>query len=280
MKDLVSVIVPCYYQALYLSEALQSVLNQTHTDWECIIVNDGSPDNTGEVAKKWMEKDPRFKYIHKENGGLSSARNVGIAMAVGKYILTLDADDKYEKTFIEKALVLFNNNKNIGVVSSWILRFSENNLMDLHKPTGGELKDFLYGNAATGTSLFRKECWTKVGGYDEKMQSGYEDWEFYIRLCSFGWSVYILQEPLFFYRQHTISMRTIALNNHDTEIKKYIYHKHEALYKEHYEDLIDYFLKTITLEKKQNSKIQNKIDFRLGATVLKPFRIIKSLFIK
>ena len=94
---LISVVVPCYNQAQYLDECLQSVLDQTYQDWECIIVNDGSPDNTEEVAKKWVEKDPRFKYLYKENGGLSSARNAGIEIAEGEWIQFLDSDDKIEK---------------------------------------------------------------------------------------------------------------------------------------------------------------------------------------
>ena len=68
---LISVIVPCYNQAQYLDECLQSVLDQTYTDWECIIVNDGSPDNTEEIAKNWVEKDTRFIYLSKENGGFA-----------------------------------------------------------------------------------------------------------------------------------------------------------------------------------------------------------------
>ena len=64
-QPLISVIVPCYNQAQYLDECLQSVLEQTYQNWECIIVNDGSPDNTEEVVKKWTEKDPRFKYLKK-----------------------------------------------------------------------------------------------------------------------------------------------------------------------------------------------------------------------
>lgn len=90
---LISVIVPCYNQAQYLDECLQSVLDQTYQNWECIIVNDGSPDNTEEVAKAWTEKDSRFIYLYKENGGLSSARNAGIEMAKGEWIQFLDCDD-------------------------------------------------------------------------------------------------------------------------------------------------------------------------------------------
>ena len=93
MSHLVSVIVPCYNQAQYLSETLQSVLDQTYTNWECIIVNDGSTDHTEAVALVWCEKDSRFRYLYKKNGGLSSARNAGIAVSKGKYLQFLDSDD-------------------------------------------------------------------------------------------------------------------------------------------------------------------------------------------
>lgn len=276
----VSVIIPCYKQAQYLGEAIQSIFEQTYQNWECIIVNDGSPDDTENVAREWCLKDARFKYLYKENGGLSSARNSGIQESIGEYILTLDADDKYDTTFIEKALVILKKSKKTGIVSSWVCRFSENNRFELIKPNGSILKDFLFSNAAIGTSLFRKECWANVGGYDEEMRSGYEDWEFYIRVCKAGWDVFIIQEPLFFYRQHIISMRTIALNNYDKKIKKYIYLKHKELYIGYYEDMVDYFLNTIDLEKKNSIKIRNKIDFRLGHFILKPLRLIKSFLSK
>ena len=89
----ISVIVPCYNQAQYLDECLNSVLEQTYKDWECIIVNDGSPDNTEEVAKEWVKKDSRFKYFYKNNGGVNSARNSGLKLAQGEIIKLLDCDD-------------------------------------------------------------------------------------------------------------------------------------------------------------------------------------------
>ena len=167
----VSIIVPCYNQAQYLNEALQSVLGQTYTNWECIIVNDGSPDNTAAIAQEWVAKDDRFRYVYKENGGLCNARNTGISKAVGEYILTLDADDKYDITFIEKALHVMEKNSRIGVVSSWISRFQDDKEICVIKPKGAILKDFLFANAANGTSFFRKKCWEEVGGYDENMKN-------------------------------------------------------------------------------------------------------------
>lgn len=92
-RPTVSVIVPCYRQAHYLPDALHSIESQSRHDWECLIVDDGSPDNTREVAQSWEQRDARFRYVHKSNGGLSSARNAGLARAQGDFVQFLDADD-------------------------------------------------------------------------------------------------------------------------------------------------------------------------------------------
>ncbi|NLD47933.1 MAG: glycosyltransferase family 2 protein [Clostridiaceae bacterium] len=93
MEELVSVIVPCYNQARYLPEALQSVLNQTYDKWECFIINDGSSDNTEEAALKWVNKDTRFKYIKISHSGPSASRNVALKIVSGEFLQLLDADD-------------------------------------------------------------------------------------------------------------------------------------------------------------------------------------------
>lgn len=89
----VSVIIPCYNHAHYLGEAVKSVLAQTYPDWECIIVNDGSTDDTSEVARALVAGDARIRYVEQENRGLSGARNRGLAESRGRYIQLLDADD-------------------------------------------------------------------------------------------------------------------------------------------------------------------------------------------
>lgn len=124
----VSIIVPCYNQAQYLDEALQSVLDQTYTDWECIIVNDGSPDNTAEVAKKWIEKDDRFIYFYKKNGGLSSARNLGLDNCRGNYIQFLDCDDYITENKFSRSICEFNliENQTKDVVISNFEMFTDN----------------------------------------------------------------------------------------------------------------------------------------------------------
>ena len=90
---LISIIIPLFNQEKFLNETLESVLSQTYSDWECLIIDDGSTDNSAEVAKKWVEKDNRFKYFFKNNSGVSAARNFGLKNAKGDYIQFLDSDD-------------------------------------------------------------------------------------------------------------------------------------------------------------------------------------------
>jgi glycosyltransferase involved in cell wall biosynthesis len=274
MTPLVSIIVTCYNLAKYLDEALQSIYNQTYTDWECIIVDDGSSDNTKEVAQNWESKDSRFVYLHKENGGVSSARNFGIEKAKHEYILTLDADDKYELSFLEKAMKVMLTNDELGIVSSWGQYFVDDKLFQVYRMTGKSTADFLFYNDAVGTSLFRKKCWEQVGGYDPNPKNGYEDWEFYLRVCALGWKVHVIEEVLFFYRQHVVSRRK-EMNIKENENKKYIFMKNKAIYFEHYETFVDRYLQSCYKEKEENNKYANTIDYKLGAAILKPFRKLK-----
>jgi len=97
----ISVIVPIYKTEKYLKRCIESIINQTYTDMEILLVNDGSPDNCGSICDEYSEKDDRIKVIHKENGGVSSARNVGLDMAEGEYISFVDSDDFIKSNMIE-----------------------------------------------------------------------------------------------------------------------------------------------------------------------------------
>ena len=214
MNPLISVIVPCYNQAQYLDECLQSVLDQTYQNWECIIVNDGSPDHTEEVANKWLEKDPRFRYIDKENGGLSSARNKGITLAKGEWILPLDADDRIGNLYLELASLEFNKDYSIiyseaeffeGKKGRWNLcEFSVNEMAKQ--------------NCIFCSAFFRKSSWEKVRGYDINLIYGLEDWEFWISIIrKVSPNVYKIPEICFYYRVKNVSM----IKNLNTDKRKF-----------------------------------------------------------
>ena len=102
MNDLISIIVPIYNVEKYLNKCVESIINQTYKNLEIILVDDGSPDNCPAICDEWAKKDNRIKVIHKENGGLSDARNAGLAVATGEYIAFIDSDDYIELDFYNK----------------------------------------------------------------------------------------------------------------------------------------------------------------------------------
>jgi glycosyltransferase involved in cell wall biosynthesis len=190
----ISIIVPCYNQAQYLDEALQSVLDQTYSNWECIIVNDGSPDDTEEVAKQWLEKDNRFIYLKKENGGLSSARNAGLAIAVGEFIQFLDSDDLIEKRKLEYQLAFMLDHLTIDISVSGYRYFEKNQNEKLILGRNNFLPEIaimehdidiinvlnLRNPMVISAPLYKRNVFNIIGLFDTDL-SALEDWDFHTR---------------------------------------------------------------------------------------------------
>ncbi|MFZ6664544.1 glycosyltransferase family 2 protein [Peijinzhouia sedimentorum] len=274
MSDLVSVIVPCYNQAQYLDECILSVSNQSFQNWECIIVNDGSPDKTEVIALEWANKDSRIKYHKKINGGLSSARNAGISISKGDYILPLDADDKISENYIEKALLTLKSSNEVRVVYGKAKKFGESDSEWL-------LPDFSFNklkfnNMIYCTGLFRKSDWLINNGYDENMVGGWEDWEFWINMLKRGGIAVRQDEIIFHYRIKLNSMVKSLNDNFEKRVKlsSYIIYKHSDIYdfnalelKMNYERL-----------KEKWDKMEDHISFRKIITLIK--RKLSKKFIK
>lgn len=212
----VSIIVPCYNQAQYLDEALQSVLEQTYQNWECIIINDGSPDNTEEVVKKWLEKDSRFKYVLKENGGLSSARNAGLDMATGDYIQFLDSDDVLAENKLQLSLeqLILNQTSGVEVVITNFRKFttsinsSTNPYCNLN-PAQFNFESLLYQWGETFTipihcGLFKGNLFQQFR-FPEHLRAK-EDWVMWVSIFQFNCKAVFIDEPLVFYRMNPSSM--------------------------------------------------------------------------
>ena len=229
MSDLVSIIVPCYNQAQYLDEALQSILNQTYVNWECIIVNDGSPDNTEEIAKRWVEKDGRFMLINKNNEGVCISRNTAIEKAKGVYILPLDADDFISANYLEKCIEKIENST-VKVVYGKAVFFGE---QEGKLPSGYvNVGNLLKHNCIHSSGLYRKTDWKLNSGYDIKMTSGFEDWEFWINMLKNGGEALSIEECVLHYRIKPVSRSTEINSNLEKnyEMKAYIFQKHIELY--------------------------------------------------
>jgi len=268
MKVGISIIVPCYRQAEYLDECLSSVLSQTYGDWECLIVNDGSPDNTKDTAEKWCARDKRFLYFEKENGGPSSARNYGIEHARGKYILPLDADDRIGGQYMELALQEFNRDAGIKLVYCNAEFFGvEIGAWSLPVYSFDRL---LCGNIIFCSGVYLKEDWNRIGGYDETMHRGFEDWEFWIRLLKGGGEALQIKSVQFFYRRKIISRDTTISKNAEIEIQDYIIAKHMDVYNRVLGNAIQLH--------KELRAVRNSLDYKLGHLLLFiPKQIIKKL---
>ncbi|WMI65825.1 glycosyltransferase family A protein [Aestuariibaculum sp. YM273] len=252
----VSVVVPCYNHAQYLDEALQSVLCQTYNDWECIIVNDGSPDDTEQVANVWLEKDNRFKYVRQDNHGLANARNIGISRAQGEFILPLDADDKISKDYVALALEAFRQNDSLKVVYCKAEKFgAETGLWEL-KPFS--LFNLSQENLIFCTALYRKKDWEAIGGYDENMRYGCEDWEFWIALLKQGGHVKQLEHAGFYYRTQQNSMLKNMSNAHYKYLLDYLSIKHADFFVAHQGSFFELRAKIEQAKKKELNKLKSE----------------------
>ena len=212
---LVSVIIPCFNQAQYIEEALVSVQNQTHTNWECIIVDDGSTDNSKDIAKKWCDEDQRFLYVHKENGGLSSARNFGLNKASGKYVQFLDSDDliKPEK-FSEQLKDLQESEISVcnyfsfvdGTNDAAVHRYLSPFLSELHYKKEIIL-DWEYRKSIPCHSILfeRRLIVENKLSFNENLPN-HEDWVFWVQLFYFSKSIKNNKNEFALYRIHNHSM--------------------------------------------------------------------------
>jgi glycosyltransferase involved in cell wall biosynthesis len=202
-SPLVSIIVPCYKQAEYLPEALDSVLAQTYPHWECVVVDDASPDNTKQVALTYAERDARIFLLDlQQNVGLPGARNAGIKATHGDYILPLDADDKIAPTFLEKLIKAFFDNYELKMVYTDVQHFGDRH--DLSCRLDFSLKTLSNQNIVQPIALFKRIDFEKTGGY--RINTGYEDWDFWLQLINEDSEVVHIKEPLTYMRVKANSM--------------------------------------------------------------------------
>ena len=225
-SPIISVVIPCYNQGKYLGEAIESVICQTLSDWEIIVVNDGSADNTKSVVETYMNKDSRIHYIYQNNGGLPKARNAGISIANGDYILCLDSDDKIEKTYLEKAVTFLIKHPEYSLFYCNVRYFGARN--GVHCVNYKDYKRQLIDNSVVGPSVYRRTDWERIGGYDESFRKGCEDWEFWIRLLYPDKKVYKTEECLHYYRQYGGAeehlSNAVAINRTDILGKMFVKH--------------------------------------------------------
>jgi len=230
----VSVVIPCFNDGLYLTDAVQSILSQSFRDFHIIVVDDASSDATTKQVLRSLEGHALVEVVFLEkNAGTAGARNRGITLAKSPYILTLDANDMFAPSFLEKAVAVLEEHPGVGVVTCGVQHFGKQALYWL--PKGGTVENFLVENNCCGNALFRRRFWEDAGGYDSSIL--YEDWEFWISGTAKGWEVHVIQEPLFFYRKQAGTKSTQdALQK--AAIYRQIVKKHKEIYCKNIEEVL------------------------------------------
>lgn len=214
-----SIIVPCYNQAHFLNECVWSVQSQSFTDWELIIVNDGSTDNTQELADNYVHTDPRVKVVNKPNGGLSSARNAGMGVAQGKVLQFLDADDFLLPSCLERVAHHFFVCPDIEISLVGYQYVDEIAKCVIHKVIPLYRQHYIpsiFGsNLGPCHSIFISSKFALfLGDFDETLKSA-EDWDFWLRAVKAGARIGVLPSVLVAYRYVSNSMSRNAFRMYE-----------------------------------------------------------------
>jgi glycosyltransferase involved in cell wall biosynthesis/GT2 family glycosyltransferase len=199
----VTIVIPCYNQGHYLEGAIASVFEQTFDSWEIVVVDDGSDDEATRAVIDRLDY-PRTRVVRQENRGLPAARNAGMVIARGNYLVPLDADDEIAPAFLERLYDALVGLGGAAFAHCWAQLFGDVN--GTYVPRSFNSYQILMSNSVVGCVLLRKTAWEAVGGYDESMIHGNEDWDLWVRVVSAGWGQVTVPEPLFRYRKVGASM--------------------------------------------------------------------------
>jgi glycosyltransferase involved in cell wall biosynthesis len=274
---LVSVIIPCYNYGHLLHETLDSVLVQTYKNWECIIVDDGSVDNTQQVAQKYLDLDPRFKYIHQKNIGLAGARNAGLKLATGLYIQLLDADDILTATKIERHVDILDNRPDVDLVYGSVFVFDRHlsslessKQILLQAPQSGSghfiMLSLLENNMfLVHCALFRSSILRDVGFFNQGMVTC-EDWNFWFR-CAFSSKTFLFFDDNYskvFVRSHGANM---SGNRKNMWIGRVHFHKEVARLLESDKQKLAGHSTIIKRNKQLLSVVNTRLELTYGSTI-------------
>ncbi|KXK25836.1 MAG: putative glycosyltransferase EpsJ [candidate division WS6 bacterium OLB20] len=224
-----SVVIPYYNMGAYVDEAIAAVDAQTLDGVELIIVNDGStePESLAVLDRIRRERTD-IKIIDQQNKKLPGARNTGVKEASGRYVACLDADDSWDPEYLKKAFEVYERDTQnmIAIVTSWVQFFGERN--DIWQVPDFDLPQMFIANPLQSSSTFRRSVWQELGGFDETMVHGYEDWDFWMRAVAKGYEWRSIPETLIRYRSRSDSM-VVDSDKRRYELYEYILTKNSKM---------------------------------------------------
>lgn len=223
----ISVVIPCFNQGEYVDAAITSVLAQSSSDYEIIVIDDGSTDPKTSRVLDALDY-PKTRLIRTSNQGLAAARNNGISAASAEFILPLDADDRIGPAYLERAGAILNSRPDVGFVYCLAELFGAKR--GKFYLNGASLKEMLLDSRIFCSALFRKSDWAVVGGYNPNMVYGWEDWDFWLSLLELGKKPYLIKEVMFFYRVKSVSMIRSMTFEQKVAMHRQLYENHHQLF--------------------------------------------------
>lgn len=281
-KDFISIIIPVFNREDLISETLNSILNQEFLLWECIIVDDGSDDNTLSIIEKYTNNDTRIKLYKRpasRKKGANACRNLGFEYSCGEYICWFDSDDIMKPSYLKILYDKIKLNVDVVVCDSEVIGANEDNMSSISN-TDNIVKDLILQNIRIETPkcLWKKSFLSQVKLFDENLQR-IQDWEFNIRTFSRTKKIGLIDLRLYSYRRHENSITLSDLNNKPYELL--------ISYKAAIRSNLDYFLKndlvldklldgamsqiSLLLELKQYKRALKFINYLFVICIYKPF---------
>ncbi len=210
----VSVVIPCFNSSAFLRETLESVLAQTLRDFEVILVDDGSADDTRELIGRLLSEHPGYalRSVFQENTGVAGARHRGIGLARGRYILPLDADDLIAPTLLETCAAVLDAEPDTSLVYTDRQEFGD--VEAIWTAGRYELARLKYFNQVSYCCLYRKAMWEQVGGYRLNV-NGFDDWDFWIAAAARGARGRHVPQALLKHRKHKASQMWTILDRYE-----------------------------------------------------------------
>ena len=275
-KPLISIIVPCYNQEQFIDETLQSVYEQTYTNWECIVMDDGSTDKSEEKIQRWIGKDSRFHYYYKDNGGIAETRNYAIKCSKGEYILPLDGDDKLHPDYTKQALNIFDKKPETKLVYCDPILFGAKD--QVVKSRAYSFNMLLIDNTIPCSGIFRKSDFEKTNGYRDNMKFGLEDWDFWVTFLDKEDQVIKLSDNLFYYRIKELSRSTVLKEQEDKNeaMLLQMFKNNEAKYLKYFNPIRDHI--NHLYYKAESERIRQTAEYKIGKIICFPFRLISKVF--
>lgn len=282
-NPLVSIVVTCYNQEKYIRETLESVSQQTWQNWECIIVDDGSTDNSAVIIKEFTKKDTRCQYQYQENSGVARARNAGFLKSKGEFVQFLDGDDTLLPEKLKEQIQAFKNNKDCSVIVCDHQHYYEKNKKTVHysfdKILAYPFEQFLFKwqvnfSVPHHSMLFRKKVWkTNELPFPVDYKYRNEDWVFHILTALKGYKYCYLDKILCNYHVTGLNYTSDSVGNASSLIMAALYVR-DKIPKKYRETFIEHAINMsleIYADNKKTEFLHNSVNWKVGNFLSKPF---------